>query len=269
MAEEDKKRKRAERFGLSVDEAKSTLVDSRDEHQDKRARVDLQQERHDRPRHHRSQDIQHRTPQTRLENSFVRSFQVRSWDGLPIEKTECFRITAEKRLEKFDVTHEDLRLVPNDDPDRMWKSGYCPEEKIKRLWSEKGRMDPVFDSGRSQAYYKVRDTLYPLDRKGSSRFWNRAGDKLVQLVDTANLLSNLSSTTFIDVCGGPGAFTQLVLRLGNKPCHGYGITLNLADTPSSDTWYPMLKNHPHFTITFGVAGSESICDKQKTWRRFF
>jgi len=29
MAEEDKKRKRAERFGLSVDEAKSTLVDSR------------------------------------------------------------------------------------------------------------------------------------------------------------------------------------------------------------------------------------------------
>lgn len=82
----------------------------------------------------------------------MRSFQVRSWDGLPIEKTECFRITAEKRysqssealllsdcahhigffvasylicrvytmprLEKFDVTHEDLRLVPNDDPDR-------------------------------------------------------------------------------------------------------------------------------------------------------
>jgi len=66
-------------------------------------------------------------------------------------------------------------------------------------------MDPVFDSGRSQAYYKyywlfsffpkkviwltdrdtrsfrVRDTLYPLDRKGSSRFWNRAGDKLVQV----------------------------------------------------------------------------------------
>jgi len=35
----------------------------------------------------------------------------------------------------------------------------------------------------------------------------------LKLVDTANLLSNLSSTTFIDVCGGPGAFTQLVLRL--------------------------------------------------------
>lgn len=86
----------------------------------------------------------------------------------------------------------------------MLKGGYCSEEKIRKLWHEKGRLDPIFDSGHSQAYYtyvqyllmcnpsnpfaqhlndhhSVRDTLYPLDRKGSSRFWNRAGDKLMQV----------------------------------------------------------------------------------------
>ncbi len=61
----------------------------------------------------------------------------------------------------------------------------------------------------------MRDTLYPLDRKGSSRFWNRAGDKLMQLVESVELLTSLRSTTFIDVCGGPGAFTQLILRYPN------------------------------------------------------
>lgn len=29
--------------------------------------------------------------------SFVRSYDVRGWDGLPIEKTECFKISASKR----------------------------------------------------------------------------------------------------------------------------------------------------------------------------
>jgi hypothetical protein len=132
----------------------------------------------------------------------------------------------------------------------------------------------------------VRDTLYPLDRKGSSRFWNRAGDKLMQLVESVELLTSLRSTTFIDVCGGPGAFTQLILRykrlrqqrsppravhctdsahaatsplprtrLGKQPCRGYGMTLRMPNTPKSDAWYPMLENDPNFTISFGVDGT--------------
>ncbi len=38
-------------------------------------------------------------------------------------------------------------------PYSMLKGGYCSEEMIRKLWHEKGRLDPMFDSGNSHAYY--------------------------------------------------------------------------------------------------------------------
>ena len=46
------------------------------------------------------------------------------------------------------------------------------------------------------------------------RFWNRAGDKLLQVHQVVDLFEGIKrNTTFIDVCGGPGAFSQLILNL--------------------------------------------------------
>lgn len=42
-------------------------------------------------------------------------------------------------------------------------------------------MDDVFDEGKSGAYYTSRDKIWPQDSKGSNRFRNRAGDKLLQV----------------------------------------------------------------------------------------
>jgi len=65
-------------------------------------------------------------------------------------------------------------------------------------------------------------------------------------------------TYFIDVCGGPGAFTQLLLRKGPKPARGYGITLRLTDTPSSDQWYANLKTDKRFSILYGKDDTGSV-----------
>lgn len=42
-------------------------------------------------------------------------------------------------------------------------------------------MDSLFDEKRGELYYKERVKLFPQDRKGSSLFWNRAGDKLLEV----------------------------------------------------------------------------------------
>jgi cap1 methyltransferase len=104
----------------------------------------------------------------------------------------------------------------------------------------------------------VRESVFPQDKKGSSRFWNRAGDKLMQVIDATNLFSGLTHTTFIDICGGPGAFTQVLLENGPKPSHGYGMTLDIPNTPNSDIWYKKLLDCPYFTILKGEDGTGNV-----------
>lgn len=85
-------------------------------------------------------------------------------------------------------------------------------------------MDSVFDSGKSAVYYTKRDYYFPMDRRGSVQFRNRAGDKLWQVHEAVNLFEGLSGKVkFIDVCGGPGAFSQLLLDKAPGPASGYTI----------------------------------------------
>jgi 23S rRNA U2552 (ribose-2'-O)-methylase RlmE/FtsJ len=138
-------------------------------------------------------------------------------------------------------------------PERMSKTLFCDRSLVKRLWAEKSRMDVIFDGGHSELYYKYRNKLFPQDKKGSSEYNNRAGDKLLELMNKLELFHELPSTTnFVDICGGPGAFSQLLLQ--NKKGKGFGITLKTKDksgTVNSEYWYPEIQNEKRFTVVDG------------------
>jgi hypothetical protein len=91
------------------------------------------------------------------------------------------------------------------------------------------RMDDLFDSKQGYLYHKIRDSMFPQDSKGSSRysfvcstavlkfpyfrFWNRAGDKLMQVHQKVDLFEGITNgTTFLDMCGGPGIFSLAFLQ---------------------------------------------------------
>lgn len=80
-------------------------------------------------------------------------------------------------------------------------------------------MDSVFDSGKESIYYSQRDRHFPQDRRGSARFKNRAGDKLWQVHEEIDLFQGVKTPlVFIDICGGPGAFSQVLLEATPERC---------------------------------------------------
>lgn len=78
----------------------------------------------------------------------------REGSGRVREKTEIFEIKAKSKLDLFEVTHEDLELVPIVDETRITKSSWCGTESLRRLWEQKSRMDGIFDKGKGDEYYR-------------------------------------------------------------------------------------------------------------------
>jgi len=148
-----------------------------------------------------------------------------------------------------------------------WREAYGPKEDALRaaLWAAKAELDSM-DEG---TYYRTRDSLFPLDAsgpQGSNDFSNRAGHKLSQCMDHGNLwgyLKTLNSKNlfFVDVCGGPGAFTQALLTMAKRhgmKCRGAGMTLFDAHTRAPHGWYPELLRSKRFEATFGLDGTGDI-----------
>lgn len=94
---------------------------------------------------------------------------------------------------------------------------------------------------------------------------NRAGDKLWEVHEAFEppLFDGMDepreTAAFADVCGGPGAFSDMLLERCRMP-YGYGITLLVPITPKSDIWYKQLMDPRglgrRFTIHEGVPGGK-------------
>jgi 23S rRNA U2552 (ribose-2'-O)-methylase RlmE/FtsJ len=68
---------------------------------------------------------------------------------------------------------------------------------------------------------------------------------------------------FVDVCGGPGGFSQAILdevpKLPNTKVRGYGMTLDYKTDDGCDlNWYPKLVRKRNFTPTYGIDGTGSV-----------
>lgn len=132
----------------------------------------------------------------------------------------------------------EVKILPvqahHQDPRRLVSVVGCPSQKV---WDLKLKLGEIFDAGHGETYVKVRDELFPQDAKGSSAHFNRAGDKvgvvvgsllmkqLMEIVDHLKLFDWTGGTCFLDLCGGPGGFSQHLLTNAPQPCTGYRSSL--------------------------------------------
>lgn len=193
---------------------------------------------------------------------------------VPLEVTENFHIEAPDlhllSLSDGHANEETLsdNMAPLADPGRMRNAGYCPEADIDRLWTQKNRLDEVFDRGGSALYWQAREELFPAGRRGSKRpLGNRAGDKLEEISRAVGGLDDTlqplpAENSFLDICGAPGAWSQYLFKMGQAKkvrMTGYGFSLRDGTNPKTCTWYESLTQRDDFHTLWGADGTGDAC----------
>merc|ERR1711988_1717022 len=101
---------------------------------------------------------------------------------------------------------------------------------------------------------------------GGKEHENRAGDKLAEISELTDLLDGIpSGSAFLDLCGGPGAWSQHLLEKKDMALRGFGFTLKAnaggADdwkAQEKDEWYDDLYQHPNWTALWGADGTGDL-----------
>ena len=104
-----------------------------------------------------------------------------------------------------------------------------------------------------QIYLTRRTRLFPECASGSKKYKNRAGDKLEAVLSTSGILLDLRKKCnnrllrFADICGGPGAFSEMLFKWFFEEATeiseiwGCGITLRTENHRGEpNAWYPEL-----------------------------
>jgi hypothetical protein len=159
-------------------------------------------------------------------------------------------------------------------PKEIYDSVYCKGDLIKSLCAAKGRLDALWDKppppmARSLMTRVARSQLFPCSGthgKGDQEHENRAGDKLGEIAEITGLLDGIpAGSAFLDLCGGPGAWSQYLLAKQELALRGFGFTLK-ADSGSAedwkaeakDEWYEDLYEHPDWTALWGADGTGDL-----------
>jgi len=96
------------------------------------------------------------------------------------------------------------------------------DPNIRELFEEKDRLDFLFENGASELYYSIRDS-----KNSKPRYITRAGDKLEEIIQMHPHILPTKDIVFYDLCGGPGAWSMLLLtKYGSSVMRGVGITLH-------------------------------------------
>jgi len=147
---------------------------------------------------------------------------------------------------------------------------------VHALWEAKDDIDDLWAKppppmGRGLMQRVSRDQLFPHSGKegreaGGKEHENRAGDKLAELVSASGLLNDVPvGAAFLDLCGGPGAWSQLLLERRELRLRGYGLTLRsgVGDTgdwhaQEKDEWYPELLRRSDWAALWGADGTGDL-----------
>jgi len=160
--------------------------------------------------------------------------------------------------------------------EEILSSGYCQPDLIKASWAAKDRLDALWGKppppmARSLMTRIARAQLFP--RSGTTGKGdmeetgeNRAGDKLAELVSVTDLLDDIpAGSAFLDLCGGPGAWSQHLLSKRDLSLRGFGFTLkaNAGEAgdwkaQEKDEWYEDLYQHSNWTALWGADGTGDL-----------
>merc|ERR1740117_1231183 len=183
------------------------------------------------------------------------------------ERHLCFPITSEA----FAPLSFDIRTIPANAKEIL-SSAHCEEALILGLQAAKGRSDALWDKppppvARSLMARIARSQLFPHSGTGGQEHENRAGDKLAELSAVTDLLDGIpTGAAFLDLCGGPGAWSQHLLEKKDLALKGFGFTLKAGNVGAADDWqadakdewYPDLYAHPDWTALWGVDGTGDL-----------
>merc|ERR1740117_418977 len=173
--------------------------------------------------------------------------------------------------EAFAPLSFDIRIAPADE-DALLSSSHCEETKIRGLMAAKDRLDALWEKppppvARSLIQRIARSQLFPHSGTGGQEHENRAGDKLAELSAVTELLDDIpAGAAFLDLCGGPGAWSQHLLGQHELALRGFGFTLKAGavgdaddwQADSKDDWYPDLHAHPDLTALWGSDGTGDL-----------
>ncbi|CAK0871616.1 unnamed protein product [Prorocentrum cordatum] len=145
-------------------------------------------------------------------------------------------------------------------------------EKVRELWRAKERLDALWarpppPMGRSVMQRVARDQLFPHSGGAEGKNGeNRAGDKLAELAEATGLLADVPvGAAFLDLCGGPGAWSQFLLGHRHLKFRGYGLTLRSGAGSASDwkseekdDWYEELYSRQDWRAIWGKDGTGDL-----------
>eukprot|EP00930_Biecheleria_cincta_P054190 TRINITY_DN4014_c0_g1_i4.p1 TRINITY_DN4014_c0_g1~~TRINITY_DN4014_c0_g1_i4.p1 ORF type:complete len:701 (-),score=164.17 TRINITY_DN4014_c0_g1_i4:150-2174(-) len=144
-------------------------------------------------------------------------------------------------------------------------------ELVRELWEAKEQLDDLWNKpppplGRSMMQRVARDQLFPHSGKEGEKHENRAGEKLEELSNAVGLLEGVPvGAAFLDLCGGPGAWSQFLLAKPELAMRGFGLTLrsgsgDAADwqAEEKDDWYADLLENPNWSALWGADGTGDL-----------
>jgi len=149
----------------------------------------------------------------------------------------------------------------------------CNPTLVEQLFHAKGRLDdlsnlPPPPMARGVMMRVARAQLFPHSGEGGKEHDNRAGDKLAELAEAVGLMEDIpKGSAFLDLCGGPGAWSQFLLEHSSLELTGFGFTLKTlhADVGNGDwkaedkdQWYPELERHPRWRALWGADGTGDL-----------
>eukprot|EP00450_Noctiluca_scintillans_P022920 CAMPEP_0194522042 /NCGR_PEP_ID=MMETSP0253-20130528/56492_1 /TAXON_ID=2966 /ORGANISM="Noctiluca scintillans" /LENGTH=365 /DNA_ID=CAMNT_0039366445 /DNA_START=137 /DNA_END=1234 /DNA_ORIENTATION=+ len=154
------------------------------------------------------------------------------------------------------------------DPGRMRDAGFCQCEDIEQLWQQKACLDEMFDAGGERFYQRAREELFPSSRGTSRALRNRAGMKLAEVLSSVgglgSAIASESETVFVDICGGPGAWSHHLMRLEQQgiKMRGFGFSLREGTNPASCAWSQELCARQNFEPLWGADGTGDVCNAE-------
>lgn len=155
--------------------------------------------------------------------------------------------------------------------DKMVEGVHGQPDLVQELWKAKEQLEDLWKKpppplGRGLMQRVARDQLFPYSGKEGEKHENRAGEKLGELSQAMGLLEGVPArASFLDLCGGPGAWSQFLLSKPELAMHGFGLTLRsgAGDADSwkaeeKDDWYSNLLEHPNWTALWGADGTGDL-----------